>query len=217
MPLPDAGFDRVAAFYDPLARLVFGRSLLRAQRLALEGLPAGAPRVLIIGGGSGWVLPEVLRRRPAAHILYIEASPAMLRRSQQTLQGLSPTQQKQVEFRLGTEDSLLPTEAFDVIVTFFFLDLFPAARLRHIVSRLAAVRKPQAPWLLADFAPPRTAWQKLLLASMYRFFGLTTGIQGRKLPPIREELARVGLLPTTRHTVFGGMAEAVVYVDKSKS
>ncbi|ALD21462.1 class I SAM-dependent methyltransferase [Hymenobacter sp. DG25A] len=211
MTLPDAGFDRVAAFYDPLARLVFGRSLLRAQQLALEGLPAGAPRVLIIGGGSGWVLREVLQRRPAAHILYLEASPAMLHRAQQTVQQYCSGQQQQVELRLGTEDSLLPGEAFDVIVTFFFLDLFPVARLRHIVSRLAAARQPQAPWLLADFAPPHTAWQKLLLASMYRFFGLTTGIQGRKLPPIREELARVGLSPTTHHTVFGGMAEAVVF------
>lgn len=214
MTLPDAGFDRVAAFYDPLARLVFGRSLLRAQQLALAGLPAGAPRVLIIGGGSGGVLREVLQRRPAAQISYVEASPAMLRRAEQTLQQHYPGQLQQVEFRLGTEDSLQPPEAFDVIVTFFFLDLFPAARLRHIVSRLAAVRQPKAPWLLADFAPPRTAWQKLLLAAMYRFFGITAGVQGRELPPIREELARVGLFPTTRHTVFGGMAEAVVFQER---
>ncbi|MBG8552152.1 class I SAM-dependent methyltransferase [Hymenobacter guriensis] len=209
--LPDSGFDRVAAFYDPLARLVFGRSLQRAQLRALEHLPLGAPHVLIIGGGTGWVLPELLRRCPCAHVLYLEASGQMLRRAQSTLQRRCPTQLPQVEFRLGTEAALQPQEQFDAVLTFFFLDLFDLPRLRPLVARLHQARRAGAPWLLADFAPPRTWWQRGMLRLMYWFFGLTTGISGRQLPPIRVELARLGLQAGPPQYEFGGMVETVVF------
>ena len=65
------GFDRVAWFYDGLALLVFGSAQRAAQRAALRGLTLGRPHVLILGGGTGWVLGEVLRRVPAATVLYL--------------------------------------------------------------------------------------------------------------------------------------------------
>ncbi|MBC6697951.1 class I SAM-dependent methyltransferase [Hymenobacter puniceus] len=209
--LPDSGFDRVAAFYDPLARLVYGRALHTAQQAALQaGLPGGAPRVLIIGGGTGWVLLEVLHQRPQARVLYLEASPRMLARARQLLPTAGAAQ---VEFRLGTEATLLPTERFEVIVTFFLLDLFEPGRLRQLVARLHQARQPGAPWLLADFAAPRTWWQRGLLMSMYGFFRLTTGISARSLPPIHQTLGGLGLRPVQELRFFGGMVEAVVWQD----
>ena len=214
--LPDSGFDRVAAFYDPLARLVYGHSLQDAQQAALDaGLPAGAPRLLIIGGGTGWILPEVLRRQPLARVLYLEASPQMLVRSRELLARELPGATAQVEFRLGTEAALTPADAFDGILTFFFLDLFEPARLHHSVERLSEVRQPQAPWLLADFAAPQNWWQRGLLAAMYGFFRFTTGISGQARPPIQAELARVGLQPAYRMRFFGGMVEAEVWQPRS--
>ena len=205
---PDAGFDRLAAFYDPLARLVFGRALVRAQRAALAGLPEGAPRVLIIGGGTGWVLGEIWRQRPAAHVCYLEASPRMLARARAWQQRHAPARGAQVAFRLGTEAALLPPEAYDAVLTFFFLDLFDANRLRAVLARLAAVRRPGAPWLLADFRNAAGWWQPALLAFMYRFFRLTTGIGARRLPPIHAELARLGLRQQEQRLFFGGMIAA---------
>ncbi len=202
----------MAAFYDPLAQLVYGRALQAAQQAALAaGLPAGAPRVLIIGGGTGWVLLEALRCRPQAQVLYLEASPRMLSKARAALAAQLPAAAAQVEFRLGTEAALLPTDTFDVIVTFFLLDLFEPARLRHLVGRLQAAARPDAPWLLADFAAPCVWWQRGLLAAMYRFFRFTAGISARTLPPIRQELARVGLRPVQEWQFFGGMVEAVVW------
>lgn len=211
MPLPDSGFDYVAAFYDPLARLVYGRALQQAQQAALQALPPGAPQVLIVGGGTGWVLGEVLRLRPQARVLYLEASPNMLRRSRAFLQQYWPTHQQQVEFRLGTEAALKPHEQFDALVTFFLLDLFEPKRLRQLVGHLQAARRPGAAWLLADFGVPRTWWQRGLLAAMYGFFGLTTGISARRRPPIEAELTRLGLRSRPVAAYFGGMVEAVVW------
>ncbi|GAA4017599.1 hypothetical protein GCM10022408_34020 [Hymenobacter fastidiosus] len=209
--MSEAGFDRVAAFYDPLSHFIFGQELQLAQQATLEALPLGHPYVLIIGGGSGWVLPEVLSRRPNARVLYVEASPMMLVKSRETLLRLAPKHATQVEFRLGTETSLRPQESFDVIITFFFLDLFALARLRAVLDRLTAVRRRGAPWLLADFRPPQTRWQQALLVTMYRFFRLTTGISGRRLPPIHAELARMGLFPRQQQLFYRGLVEATVF------
>ncbi|GAA3956404.1 class I SAM-dependent methyltransferase [Hymenobacter algoricola] len=209
--MSEAGFDRVAAFYDPLSRLVFGQALKQAQRKALEALPPGYPYVLIIGGGSGWVLLEVLRQRPNARVLYVEASPLMLVKSRETVRRHAPEHAAQVEFRLGTQTSLQPQESFDAVVTFFFLDLFAPAPLRLIVEQLAAARRPGAPWLLADFCPPRTLWQRALLVSMYGFFRLTTGISAWWLPRIHAELTRLGLQPRQQTFFYRGMVEATIF------
>lgn len=212
MSLPDSGFDRVAAFYDPLARLVYGRALQRAQCAALEaGLPASGPRVLVIGGGTGWILLELLSRRPAARVLYLEASPRMLKKARALLSSHLPDALPQVEFRLGTEAALGPLDTFDALVTFFFLDLFEPARLQLLLQALQKTRKPGAPWLLADFAPAQTWWQRALLTAMYQFFRLTTGISGRTLPPFREGLARLGLRQQHSASFFGGLVEAAVW------
>ncbi|TGE16801.1 class I SAM-dependent methyltransferase [Hymenobacter elongatus] len=211
MSLADAGFDRVAAFYDQLAQLVFGDALRRTQQAALAGLPGGRPRVLIIGGGTGWVLAEVLRQQPDARVLYLEASAVMLAKSRETLLREAPSRAGQVEFRLGTEDALQPTESFDAIVTFFFLDLFEPLRLRSIVARLNQARRTGAPWLVADFRPPRTLWQRALQSTMYRFFRLTTGISGRRMPDLHQELAHFQLRAQQQTLFFRGMAEATVF------
>ena len=100
------GFDRVAWCYDVLAGLVFGPAQRRAQQAALVGLPAGAPHVLILGGGTGWVLLEVLRCRPQATVLYLEASPKMLTRASTRLARVCPAATTQIEFRHGTQAAL---------------------------------------------------------------------------------------------------------------
>lgn len=210
--LPDAGFDRVATFYDPLSRLVYGPALLDAQQHALAaGLPPGAPHLLVVGGGTGTVLLEILRLRPQATLVYLEASPLMLTKAQALLHRQHPTAAAQVKFQLGTEKALTGRQVFDGIITFFLLDLFEPLRLEQVVTQLNAVRRPAAPWLLADFAPPQTWWQRGLLAIMYRFFRLTTGIRGRELPPISAELARRGLQASKQKRFFGGMVEASVW------
>ena len=211
MPTSDSVFDRVASFYDALARLVFGNALRQAQQAALVGLPTGAPKVLIMGGGTGWILEEVLRRCPHAQILYVEASAAMLQKSRAAL---SATHAAQVEFRHGTERSLLASELFDVIITFFFLDLFEPERFAVLVRQLNAARRQGGLWLLADFCKPPRWWQRALLAVMYQFFRLTTGISAQQLPAIHAELTKLGLRVRSQQGFYGGMIEASVFEEE---
>lgn len=192
---PPADFSRVARVYDWLASLVFGRAQRRAQLAALRaGLPlAGpAPHVLVLGGGPGWVLTELLRQCPAARVLYLETSAAMLSQAKARLARYAPEKAAQVAFRLGSERNLRPEEQFDAISTFFVLDCFTLTEFPAAMARLQAARRPGAPWLVADFLPPRNWWQRGLLRAMYLFFKAAVGLRARQLPPWPSALAKLG-------------------------
>ncbi|QKG56845.1 methyltransferase [Hymenobacter sp. BRD128] len=207
-----ADFGPVAWFYDALAGLVFGGALRRAQRATLAaGLPAGpAPRVLVLGGGAGWVLGEIWRQRPQAQVLYLEVSAAMLARTRARLRRHPAPPGATVELRQGTEASLRPGEQFEVIVTFFVLDCFTEVALPGALARLQAARCPGAPWLVTDFRPARRGWRHWLLRAMYWFFGFTVGLRVQQLPPWPTELAALGLNPNWVQLFFGNAITGIV-------
>ena len=204
-----AGFDRVAWCYDWLAALVFGPALRRAQRAALAGLPPGAPHVLVLGGGTGWVLTEIWRLRPRAIVLYLDASAAMLARARRRPAG----QAAQVEFRQGTQADLRPGETFDALITFFVLDCIAPAELPAALRRLRAAQRLAAPWLLADFRPPRRWWQRLLLRAMYWFFQFSVGLRVAHLVDLEAALTRLGLRATGQRRHFGGAVGSWIFTE----
>jgi tRNA (cmo5U34)-methyltransferase len=208
------GYDRVAWCYDALAGVVFGQALQRAQLAALAGLPAGAPHVLILGGGTGWVLTEVLRQRPKATVLYLEASTRMLARARARLAKSFPAADGQVEFRHGTQQALAPGESFDVVITFFVLDCIAQPDMPAALAQLRAAQRPGAPWLLADFRPAQRGWRWVLLRLMYAFFRFTTGLRARDLPNLRQALGQLGLREISHQLFFGRAMEALVLVEQ---
>jgi tRNA (cmo5U34)-methyltransferase len=204
---PAANFGRLARVYDLLASLVFGRTLRRAQEVALRaGLPliGPTPQVLILGGGPGWVLAELLQQCPAAQVLYLETSAEMLALAQARLRRQLPHAMTQVEFRQGSEQALKPSEQFDAIVTFFVLDCFAPADFPVGIARLQAARRLSAPWLVADFCPPQRWWQRTLLRAMYLFFGVAVGLRAQQLPPWPAALAALGLKQQYQAAHYGG-------------
>ena len=212
-PTTTGDFSRVARFYDFLAKLVFGQAQRRAQLVALQaGLPlAGpAPRVLVLGGGSGWVLLELLRQCPTARVLYLETSATMLALAQQRLRREAPALGAQVAFRQGSEQNLEPAEQFEAIITFFVLDCFTLAEFPAALARLQAARRPGAPWLVADFWPSQRWWQQGMLRVMYLFFNLTVGLRARQLPPWPTALTELGLLNRYQSTHYKGFILSLV-------
>ncbi len=200
-------FDRIAPFYDALAGAVFGGALLRAQRWVVgHGVPPTAREILFLGGGSGRVLPEILARAPLARVTYVEPAPKMLRRARRHLLRHAPAADvARVDFCRGTDADIAP-RAYDCVLTFFVLDVFAPTELPLVVARLSAVAAPGAAWLVADFAPPRTRWQRALLAVMYRFFRLTAGLRTQTLPDWPAALLAAGWYPhRTAHFVRGAV------------
>lgn len=177
--LTNKSFDRVAWCYDTLARLVFGRAQLRAQAHFLSLIPDFS-QVLLIGGGSGWLLEQLLLQKPKVQVLYLEASSNMIRLAQKRTSKLDTSL---VEWCCGTEQSLVGSNRFDVLLTPFILDLFTQQELLHqFLPRLVERLDEGGIWLFTDFVAPTSWWQKALERGMYWFFRPLTHIRASQLP-----------------------------------
>ncbi|HEY2583916.1 MAG TPA: methyltransferase domain-containing protein, partial [Mucilaginibacter sp.] len=73
-----ANYNNSAWFYDKLSGMVYGRALINAQVYLLQYIPEGA-HVLIVGGGTGWILEEITKIHPSGlQITYVEIAADMI-------------------------------------------------------------------------------------------------------------------------------------------
>jgi tRNA (cmo5U34)-methyltransferase len=165
IPHPSSrGFDRLAPFYDDLAGLVFGQQMIDAQTCYLNAIPTHS-KVLMLGGGTGWILQELLKINSTLEVWYIDSSPKMLELASQRLNG-----NNQVQFILGTEANIPQGIDFDVLITHFFLDQFSDLELSTIINHLTKLMRPEVKWLVADFVPSPKTQHQILSWMMHTFF-----------------------------------------------
>lgn len=200
-------FNYIAPVYDRLASYVFGESLRQAQSFYLSRIPRGA-KVLIIGGGSGWLLEQVILQTSDITIDYVEASEKMLVLSERRM----PAEAK-VTFVHGTEENI-PGSAYDCIITNFFLDVFRADRLSALMLRLAQTLNTEGLWLCTDFRNTERLDHKLLLWTMHTFFKLCTGLQSGKLSDFRPYFSEHELTLTEESLWRRGLVFSAVYKKK---
>jgi ubiquinone/menaquinone biosynthesis C-methylase UbiE len=193
-------YNALAPFYDRLAKIVFGRSIRDSQLVHLPLIPNGA-NILIIGGGTGWLLEKVLSRE-VRKIWYVEASSVMISLSKKRV-----PDNGYVVFVHGGLDSIPPSIAFDVVIANFFLDQFTDDEARLVVEVLDSVLVESGLLLVTDFQDDRF-WKKAFLKVMYSFFNACGAISNHKLPDWNKCLVKQGFKTT---------AEAVFYSDFIKS
>jgi len=203
------GFDRIAPYYDFLARLVFGKTIRRCQLEYLDNILPGA-NVLILGGGTGWILSELFKVNPTCRVWYVEASIKMLEKAK-TRKEVSPS--SQVFFLHGTERNLqqIGDVRFDAVIANFYFDLFTSTSLRAVLENIKRSINPGSKLLVSEFVEgPRS--QRLLLFVMYQFFRWTCSLEASRLPDWQHELTRHRL--TERHTkaFCNGFIKSSLYV-----
>lgn len=157
-------YDAVATWYDRLSRLVFGRVQVVAQTVLLPYVTAGS-RILIVGGGSGWILEELAKIHPSGlSIIYVEISANMLALSRQRNAG-----ENEVQFVQQAIEDYQPAGTFDVVFTAFLFDNFTEEKVQTVFSLLHDCLTPGGKWLYADFqytTAKGTWWQRWLLNMM---------------------------------------------------
>lgn len=205
----DSGFDRVAPFYDKMMRAVFGKSIVRAQTYFLPRLIPGA-RVLIIGGGTGWIAQEVFEYCPDARITYLDASPKMILRAKASI--VIP-EQGQIAFILGNEKFLAELGQFDVLITNFFLDLFLPPRSQMISQQLFEQLENQGLWLYTDFYAEGNPlfWRKWAINGMYFIAKHWCRIEARRYWDFESCLLRLPLHSRGEKYFFGKMIKSSLY------
>ena len=208
-------FDRIAPYYDGLARLVFGRSIQRAQCHFLDRILPGA-HVLVVGGGTGWLLPHLLDRPEVAHVTYLETSAEMLAMAQQKVRAWDEDALLKITFVHGNERTLGPEDHFSVVITNFVLDMYEGAALDILMQTLAEHLVPGGIWLFSDFRLSKNkwhrGWQRGMVYAMYAFFRLTTGLAQQALPPYHQHFVVHGLRMSDERSFFKDFIVSRVYV-----
>jgi tRNA (cmo5U34)-methyltransferase len=199
-------FDSVAPFYDRLSSLVFGRSMQRAQSLYLSAVGPGA-KVLVLGGGTGWLLDELIAKNPTCQLWYIEASPKMLQLTRDRIKGAANT----IVYILGTEDSIPKDVIFDVVISHFYLDLFSPDTCRKVIGNIRSSMRQKSLWLVADFMNT-TWWQGVMLFAMYKFFDvMRCGIEARRIPDWMRLLEENGFMEIKYQSFYGKFIRSALY------
>jgi ubiquinone/menaquinone biosynthesis C-methylase UbiE len=206
------GFDLLAPVYDRFASLVYGSAIRAAQLFFLKAMPSSA-NVLILGGGTGWLLAEILKMHPEAKVWYIEASVKMLEQAQQKL---SEQQKSRIIFIHGTEDSIPRETQFHAVITAFYLDLFSPATLRRVIDTIKTSLVPESVWLVSDFIAGKVWWQWILLKVMYTFFRWCCGIEAKRLPPWEQYMTAHGWEVKAERLFFHGFIKSVRYSRQGK-
>lgn len=199
-------WDKAVWFYDLLAGLVFFGRIKKSQKYFLNLIPNGS-RILIIGGGTGWLLKEVVEGRPSCMVWYVEASSSMLGQSKKQIKGLT----ENVKFIHGTQHDLPHGTEFDVIITNFVLDLFPESDLGEMTNQMKQTLRSSGLWLVTDFVNTGRLWQQLLLDVMYRFFKWVLQIQTKNLPPWERVVKSHGFKMKFQQSFFCSFIKSIVW------
>ncbi|WP_162618548.1 class I SAM-dependent methyltransferase [Pedobacter yulinensis] len=208
------GYDRIAAHYDWMSRLVFGGAQVRAQTDHLGELTAGR-RLLIAGGGTGWILDELAKTPQALDIVYVETSEQMTRLSEGRARG-----NNRIEFVKASAVNYSTENPFDVIFTPFIFDHFAQAGAEELFANLDRLLVPGGRWIYADFKKPEPAdawWQQMLAKIMYRFFNLLDIVEVRHMPDMEQVFLSRGYRRMRWQSYYGGLIDSGVFIKKHKT
>ena len=207
--------DPIARWYRWLEYAGLGRALERRREAFVDEI-ADARRVLVLGEGDGRFLKKLVEScgkmrencgvlaafasRPDFSIDYVDLSHGML-----DLARIRAGTDR-VVYRHGDALTIpLPRAEYDLVVTHFFLDCLTENDATKLIARVAASLQPGARWLISEFREPGR-WARAMVAMLYFFFRITTGLRtqhlidhrpllaARGFVMLREETARFGLL-----------------------
>jgi ubiquinone/menaquinone biosynthesis C-methylase UbiE len=201
-----SNYNNSAWFYDALCRLVYGGAMVRAQVYLLQFIPPGS-KILIVGGGTGWLLEELATIQDSGlEITYVEVAAKMMAKSQKRKTGAN-----RVVFVTDAIENLDFPNEFDVVITPFLFDNFSEQTLGNVFRHIKGMLKIDGLWLNCDFQLTGKWWQAIMLKSMFLFFRLICRIEASKLPDINRQFSKHGFKAIEQQTFFGGFMASGVY------
>ena len=201
-------YDSIAYNYDWLSKLVFGKALILSQTCLLKHIPAGS-KVLIAGGGTGWILNESAKiHESGLTITYVEISEKMI-----VLAKRQDAKSNKVIFVNKAIEDYISNEKYDIIFTAFLFDNFRFEKIETVFRVLKNLLERDGKWLFADFSLDEKSkpWQKLLLKAMLFFFRIICNIEARKLIAVDEIFEKNGFEKSVTYSHYRGFIKSSVY------
>jgi ubiquinone/menaquinone biosynthesis C-methylase UbiE len=196
--------DSIARLYRWVEYAMFGSALQR-RRVAFLPEVAGARRVLVLGDGDGRFLEKLVKQNPRAGFDYVDLSGRML----DLARGRAGTA-RVTYHQADALEIALPERGYDLVVTHFFLDCFAESGAARLVERVAHAACPRTRWLVSEFR--RTRWSPPVLAGLYLFFRITTGLKTRRLIDHHPLLAQQGFQMLRAESAWLGLLASELWV-----
>ncbi|MDG2455479.1 MAG: class I SAM-dependent methyltransferase [Bacteroidia bacterium] len=180
-------YNFVAPYYSWLSYTVHGKDLINIQLDLIETLPDQG-NILIMGGGSGDIIPHLYKHSPHLKIDYIDASSKMIALAQ-----TKKTAGQQISF-IHADTIPKPNYRYDAVFCAFFLDLYAEEEILNWLSAFDAVCTPKYSLHVADFQLNNSVkfrfWRMILIRLSILFFKLTTNHSTWKLEDIFTLIAK---------------------------
>lgn len=174
-------YDVVAGGYDWLASLFIGKALRKAQTQFLPLIPPNA-KILVVGGGTGWILEEITKvHQKGLYIDYVDVSANMIALSKKRY-----VSENEIHFYTQSILQFSGGQLYDVVITPFLLDNFKEETMQKVFAHLHQQLLLNGLWLYTDFeiTPKSAWWQKMVLFTMYSFFRIVCNIEASQLPHV---------------------------------
>lgn len=201
-----SNYDNAAWFYDRLSRLVYGNKLIKAQTALLPLVPPDS-KILIVGGGTGRIIEEIVKIHASGlNIAYVEVSANMMALSQKR-----QVLQNQVTYINKPIEEVELSKDFDVVITAFLFDNFLPETFNSVFYQLHKALKTGGLWINTDFQLNYKWWQPLLLKSMYMFFNLLGCMEAKNLISIEPYFQKSNYQIHTKKLFFNEFISTVAY------
>ncbi|MFO7825101.1 MAG: class I SAM-dependent methyltransferase [Cyclobacterium sp.] len=196
----------LAPFYERLGSLLFGNEFQASKLAFLDSIGRG-DQVLVLGGGAGSNMREILNRCGSkGKVIYMEASASMIRECQS---GLSMDLLQQVTFIHAASFDALPDMKFDVVFTQYFLDVLPDEKIDQLFRKIQTKVQAHSHWIFADFYPVPS--KMLLLKTLINSFRILTRHPRRDLPEYGYYFEKWGWEERGRSLYCQGFYQASIY------
>jgi ubiquinone/menaquinone biosynthesis C-methylase UbiE len=196
--------DAIAPWYRWLEYAGFGRALERRREAFLSRV-ADARRVLALGDGDGRALAALLRANAGATVDSVDASAGMLELARARVGRERVAYHHADALTMPLEDG-----AYDLVVTHFLLDCFEAREQARLIERVARAASAEARWVVSEFRG-----NGMLVALLYWFFRITTGLRTRELADHRALFERHGFRLERAESAWGGRLASELWVRAS--
>lgn len=199
------GFDFIAPIYDALALAVFGNDIRKSQVHFFHVVKEHST-ILVLGGGTGWILRYLLKNKSHCEVWYIEASQKMIQKARQKDSG-----NNRIYFIHGTQNDIPENVQYDVVVANFYFDMFTDRSLDAIIDRIRRVLLPTSQLVVTDFVHSAKPHHRILLWLMYRFFRLTCGIEAGALPDWQRKITEKKMHASWCDFFYDGFIQSILY------
>lgn len=201
-------YNKIARHYDFLSRLVFFHTQVNAQINQLGYIPANS-LILIVGGGTGWILEEITKLHPTGlEIVYVEASSKMIALSKKRNYGGNT-----IEFlTMGIED-FIPQNKYNVLLTPFLFDNFTEETAVSVHAQLDCLLKDKGLWLFTDFNVEGKGywWKSAFLKFIYTFFTVFKIIEASRFIAMAPYFKERHYKKINERLYYGTFIEGIVY------